>query len=365
MISAAKRLILIPTYNERENIEPLIRALRSSVPTADLLVIDDHSPDGTGAIVERLAAADPAVRLLARPRKEGLGRAYVAGFRAALAHRDYADVVTMDADGSHRPADVPKLLAAGDERTVTIGSRYVPGGRIRGWGFNRYLISWVANVVTRTALGIRARDASAGFKRYPRAFLETIDLDHVIAAGYAFQVEMLMKAQAAGFRLREVPITFVDRRAGQSKIAGEAARSIRVILTLAWQRRGLRQFVKFCLVGLLNVGVDWTAYFLLNRLLGLPKLSAKFGSFVVAASNSYLLNRRWTFRSTDRRVGRQLAKFFAVSAVGAGLNTGIFWLTSLQLGAPELVGLAVATALVTVWNFAANKAWTFRPSRRR
>lgn len=359
-----KLLILVPTYNERENIGALLAALRHEVPTADVLVIDDSSPDGTGEIVGRLTKQDKAIHLLSRTEKEGLGKAYVAGLRWSL-NGSYTHVATMDADFSHDPKFLPAMIKAAGPKTVVIGSRYVPGGRIEGWGTDRYLLSSVANLVTRTALGLKPKDSSAGFKIYPRAFIESLDLDQMIAAGYAFQVEMLMKAQQHNFAIVEVPITFVDRRAGQSKIAGEATRSIKVVLQLAWQREGLRQFVKFAAVGLINTVVDWSIYFVLNRLLALPKLPSKLGSFVVAAANSYYLNRTWTFRSTNKAVAKEFTKFILVATTGAVLNAGIFWLIVIQGGAADIVGLFFATGLVTVWNFIINKYWTFKPEGRR
>ncbi len=372
-----KLLILVPTYNEKDNIEALLKALRIEVPTANILVLDDSSPDGTGEIVTKLSKTDRAIHLMSRKVKEGLGKAYVAGFRWALDH-DYTNVVTMDADFSHDPKDVPSLIAAvtapetaeekreprhseaAEQRRVVIGSRYVPGGKIEGWGMDRYLLSATANLVTRTALGLKPKDSSAGFKCYPRAFLESLDLDGVIAAGYAFQVEMLMKAQDAGFLIKEVPITFVDRRAGQSKIQGEAKRSIAVILKLARRRESLKQFVKFCVIGLANVVVDWTIYFAIEYFTAIAKPVIKLISFVAAASNSYYFNRTWTFRSTNTAVRTEFVKFFLVSTVGAALNTGIFTAMITRFGVPDVVGLFVATALVTLWNFFANKYWTFK-----
>lgn len=360
--SVIKLLILIPTYNEADNIDQLLTALRQSVPAADILVLDDSSPDGTGAIVAKRAKADQKIRLMSRTVKEGLGKAYVAGFREAL-KGNYTHVVTMDADFSHDPADIPKLIAAATDHSVVIGSRYVPGGKIEGWGFDRYLLSATANVVTRLALGLTPKDSSAGFKLYPRAYLEALDLDAVIAGGYAFQVEMLMKAQAAGFTLTEVPITFVDRRAGESKIAGEAKRSIAVIVRLAGQRDSLRQFAKFAIIGAGNTVVDWGIYFLVHQLGGLPKVASKLVSFAAAATSSYAFNRRWTFRSTNPNVLRELSQFVLVASSGAALNAGIFWLVVVRLGAPDIVGLFCATGLVMFWNFFANKYWTFRVPR--
>ena len=352
-------LVIIPTYNERENIGPLIDSINANVPKADILVVDDESPDGTGKLVDSLVKKNSSVHCLHRKTKEGLGRAYVAGFKWAL-ERPYEFVVSMDADFSHDPKFLPAMLEKSDDKTVVIGSRYTPGGKIEGWGADRYLLSTVANLVTRTVLGLKPKDSSAGFKIYPRSFLEKLSLDQVLAAGYAFQVEMLLRAQEHHFKIKEVPITFTDRRVGESKISGEARRSMGVVLQLAWQREGLRQFIKFGLVGALNTVVDWGIYFLLNRYATLAKLVAKSCSFIFAAISSYVLNRRWTFRSTNPKVMREFLKFVAVATTGLGLNTLIFWFISMHLHLPDIIGLFTATALVTVWNFTINKYWTFK-----
>jgi dolichol-phosphate mannosyltransferase len=211
--------VCLPTYDERDNLEPMIRALENVLPAdARVLVIDDGSPDGTGAIADELAAALPWLDVLHRERKEGLGRAYVAGFRRALA--DGAELVLeMDCDFSHDPADVPRLLAAAVEGAdLVLGSRYVPGGRVRNWSLLRRAISRAASLYTR-ALLMPIRDPTGGFKCFRREVLEAIDLDRVHGAGYVFQIETTYRALQQGFRVVEVPIAFSERGAGRSKMS--------------------------------------------------------------------------------------------------------------------------------------------------
>jgi dolichol-phosphate mannosyltransferase len=211
--------VCLPTYNERENLEPMVAALLERLgPDDSVLVIDDRSPDGTGAIADRLAAEEPRVAVLHRQQKEGLGPAYIAGFRRALA--DGADLVLeMDCDFSHDPADVPRLIAAAADADLVLGSRYADGGRIENWGPLRRFVSRAGSLYAQALLAAPVRDLTGGFKCYRRQVLETIDLDAVSSRGYAFQIETTYRALRAGFRVVEVPITFADRRAGTSKMS--------------------------------------------------------------------------------------------------------------------------------------------------
>jgi dolichol-phosphate mannosyltransferase len=212
--------ICLPTYDERENLEPMVRALGAVLPEGGrVLVVDDSSPDGTGELADRLAAELDWVDVLHRARKEGLGPAYLAGFRRALA--DGAELVLeMDCDFSHAPADVPRLLAAAEDADVVLGSRYVAGGGVDGgWGALRRLVSRGGSLYAGLVLGAPVRDLTGGFKCFRRQVLETIDLDAVATRGYAFQIELTYRALRKGFRVREVPIRFVDRAAGRSKMS--------------------------------------------------------------------------------------------------------------------------------------------------
>jgi len=214
-----RALICLPTYNERENLEPMLRALGEVLgPDDRVLVIDDNSPDGTGELADRLAAELHAVEVLHRPRKEGLGPAYLAGFRRAL-ELGAELIVEIDCDFSHDPADVPRLLDAAGDADLVLGSRYVPGGSVENWGAVRRAISAGGSLYARLLLGVPVRDLTGGLKCFRRAVLETIDLDSVRSRGYAFQIEVTYRALRRGFRVREIPIRFVDREVGGSKMS--------------------------------------------------------------------------------------------------------------------------------------------------
>jgi dolichol-phosphate mannosyltransferase len=218
-MQAVRHLICLPTYNERENLEPMVRALRA-LPLDDLhvLVIDDNSPDGTGEIADRLAADDDQVHVLHRERKEGLGPAYLAGFRRAL-ELGAELVFEMDCDFSHDPADVPRLATATEDADLVLGSRYVKGGAVGNWGFVRRVISRGGSLYAQVLLQLGIRDLTGGFKCYRRAVLEQIDLDAITSLGYAFQIETTYRTLRAGFRVVEIPIRFIDREVGGSKMS--------------------------------------------------------------------------------------------------------------------------------------------------
>ena len=234
MIWTVRRLICLPTYNERENLEPMLRALGGlGLEGLEVLVIDDSSPDGTGEIADRLAAELGWVHVLHRERKEGLGRAYLAGFRRALELG--ADLVfEMDCDFSHDPADVPRLAEAAERVDLVLGSRYVAGGGTRNWGLVRRFISRGGSLYAQVLLQLGIRDLTGGFKCYRRRVLETIDLDAIDSLGYAFQIETTYRAIRAGFSVVEVPITFADREVGGSKM------SKAIVLEAIWKVPALR-----------------------------------------------------------------------------------------------------------------------------
>jgi dolichol-phosphate mannosyltransferase len=211
-------LVVTPTYNEVDNVGPIAERLRAAVPEASLLVVDDGSPDGTGAAADRIAAADPRVHVLHRTEKAGLGAAYTAGFAWAGEH-GYDVVVEMDADGSHAPEELPRLLAALEDADVVLGSRWVEGGRVVNWPKSRELLSRGGNWWTRTVLGLPLRDATGGYRAYRREVLDAVPLDAVASQGYCFQVDLAWQAWRAGFRIVEVPITFVERERGTSKMS--------------------------------------------------------------------------------------------------------------------------------------------------
>lgn len=227
--------LVLPTYNEAANLEVIVAAAREALPEGSrVLVVDDASPDGTGEIADRLAGATAGgVDVLHRPRKQGLGPAYVAGFQRALAGG--AELVAqMDADLSHDPADLPRLLAAAEKADLVLGSRYVSGGGVEEWGGLRRAISRGGSTYARSALGVEIQDLTGGFKVFRRAVLEDIDLPSLASLGYAFQVETTYRALRRGFRVVEIPITFRDRRVGASKM------SKRIILEAAWRVPAMR-----------------------------------------------------------------------------------------------------------------------------
>jgi dolichol-phosphate mannosyltransferase len=229
--------LILPTYNEAENIEPLVRAVLPQLESTGLehtvLIVDDNSPDGTGQIADRLAEETERVRVLHRPRKQGLGRAYLAGFEVALA--EGADLILeMDSDFSHNPADVPRLIAAAGAADLVLGSRYVPGGGVQDWGIVRRALSRGGSAYARVLLGVPVRDLTGGFKCFHRRVLETIDREGVHADGYGFQIELTYRAVQAGFTVTEVPITFRERRVGRSKMTAKIA------LEAVWKVPALR-----------------------------------------------------------------------------------------------------------------------------
>lgn len=211
-------LVVVPTYEERENLAPVLRRLRDAMPEVDALVVDDASPDGTGRLADTLAAADPRLHVLHRPAKAGLGAAYTAGFGWA-ADRGYDVVVEMDADGSHAPEELPRLLAALRQADVALGSRWVPGGEVRNWPRWRLALSRGGNAYVRLVLGVPVRDATGGFRAYRRPVLDALDLPTVASQGYCFQVDLVWRAWRRGYSVVEVPITFIERTTGRSKMS--------------------------------------------------------------------------------------------------------------------------------------------------
>ena len=232
----AKTLVVVPTYNEKENIEAFTEAVFTHLPTAHILIVDDNSPDGTGAIADRLAEANPAIFVLHRTQKEGLGRAYVAGFQWAL-QRDYAFIIQTDADFSHDPKDLPRLLGATETADLVIGSRYKGGCRVLNWPLRRLILSYGAGIYVRLFTRMPVMDPTGGFKCFHRTVLEAIQLNQIAAEGYGFQIEVTHTAWRKGFTIKEIPIVFADRVAGTSKMSLAIAKeAILLVLKLAFRR---------------------------------------------------------------------------------------------------------------------------------
>jgi dolichol-phosphate mannosyltransferase len=239
-------LVIIPTYNERENVEAIVGRVLASVSSAHVLVVDDGSPDGTGLLADALAAADERVHVLHRSRKAGLGAAYIAGFDWGL-DAGYGVLVEMDADGSHAPEQLPKLLATLSRADLVLGSRWVPGGSVVDWPKRREILSRGGNLYTRLALGISLRDATGGYRAYRREVLEAIDYDAVGSQGYCFQVDLAWRTLRGGFRVVEVPIRFAEREHGESKMSGSIVREALLRVTewgLAYRASQLRRALR-------------------------------------------------------------------------------------------------------------------------
>lgn len=231
-----RHTIVIPTYNERENLGPLVEGILNLGLGSQIIIIDDNSPDGTGELADELAAQYPGLQVLHRPGKLGLGTAHIAGMKAALAN-GAACILTMDADFSHHPRHLPDLLTALESLDVVIGSRYVPGGGTRYCTLPRRALSRGANLFARTVLGLHASDATAGFRGYRRAVLESIALDEIRSDGYSFLIELLFRCQRAGWRIGELPILFENRQRGASKISrAEILKAIQTVARLGWER---------------------------------------------------------------------------------------------------------------------------------
>jgi len=213
-----KGVVVVPTYNERENIEELIEKTLSTSPDIDILIVDDNSPDGTGEIAKKIAKENPRVKVLHRPGKMGLGSAYVEGFKWAL-EKGYDFIMEMDADFSHNPEDIPRFIEKIKEYDLVIGSRYTDGVSVVNWPISRLLLSYFANIYARTVTGVPIMDLTGGFKCFRRKVLESINLDTIMSDGYAFQIEMNYRAYKKGFKITEIPIIFIERRAGSSKMS--------------------------------------------------------------------------------------------------------------------------------------------------
>lgn len=361
-------LVIIPTYNEAENIAAMLAAVTKH--NVDVLVVDDGSPDGTARIVKQFAASrasasGSAIHLLERPAKSGLGLAYRDGFRWGIA-RGYDYFVSIDADFSHDPADIAELV----EQTcktggITIGSRYVRGGKISGWDRKRLIQSKLANWFARLLLGLQAKDVTAGFKCYPASFVSQFVGENVVAPGYAFQVETLFLAKLKEVPVVEVPITFSERRAGRSKVSGELPKAVVAVVRLALRRPTLRQLVKFGIVGWINVAIDFGFLNLFVIVGGLSPLVAGLLSTAMALTNSYLLNRAWTFRGyrgPDER-GVEFLSFLAVNGTGATVNWIIFAGFFTFFGLNYNIAKAIAILITTFWNFFGSKKFVFNKTK--
>ena len=362
-----KIVIIIPTYNEKENIGPLIRALQRVFPSLPhdmhILVVDDSSPDGTAEAV-RLERSRYANVFLLTGRREGLGAAFIRGMDHALAVLHADAVMQMDADLSHRPADVPRLIAALDDGAdFVIGSRYLPGGTIPpGWSLLRRVLSRWGNVFARSVTGMyKVKDCTAGFRAIRASLLRKVDLAALGVQGYAFQIALLHEAVMLDAVIREVPVDFVERTKGRGKLG---IRDILEFMLNAWRIRikRSRTFLKFAVVGASGVVVNLASFTLLMGA-GLSKFIASPLAIELSIVSNFLLNNFWTFadRSTDSRIHIRGLKFNIVSLAALAVSFTTFVVLSMldPSGIPQVhqaIGIVPATAI----NYFLNSQWTFR-----
>ncbi|HEX7834194.1 MAG TPA: glycosyltransferase family 2 protein [Pseudolysinimonas sp.] len=370
-----RTVVIIPTYNERVNLREIVRRVHDWVEGAHVLVVDDASPDGTGALADELSAGDPRIHVLHRAGKAGLGAAYRAGFAWAL-ERGYEQVVEMDADGSHDPAHLPALLAALAEADVVLGSRWVAGGGTEGWPLRRRFLSRGGSAYARLMLRLKQRDVTGGFRAYRADALRRIDPATVDSQGYSFQIELLWRASQQGLRITEVPITFVERVHGESKMSSAIVVEALVRVT----RWGLRMPLPTQLLGFLSVGaIGFVADIGAFNLLRLTVLSpdrvhggavlAKALSVLLAIAVNWLGNRYWTFgerRRTD--MAREAIEFVLASALGGAVSLLALGVSHYVLGlhtvladnvSANVVGLALGSAV----RFVAYRQWVYAQKR--
>jgi len=356
--------VVIPTYNEGPTIAEVIKGVEK-VGVSQVIVVDDGSTDGTVGRVEELSERYGNIVLVERGRKLGIGSAIRDGIRKALETEPTLDaVVTMDADLSHDPHEIPKLVEACDPKTLVVGSRYVGGGIIEGWGVHRKLISATANALANLALGLDVRDATSGFRCYGVEVARAV-LSEAGEAGFSFQVETVLRARRMGFRVVEVPIRFVNRVAGRSKLGlGEITGFLRFILRTFFKEGESTRVLKFLLVGLSGMGMNELVLWLFTELLGLHYvLSAALGA-EVAIINNFCWNEVWTFR--DRAVKgrferfRRFLKFNLSRVAGILIALGVLTLLTEVFGIHYLVSNIFAILVGFVWNYLLSVSWVWK-----
>jgi dolichol-phosphate mannosyltransferase len=350
-------LILIPTYNERENILSLLDAVLV-YENVHVLVIDDASPDGTSDAVKAHAQFGERVFLFARDGKEGLGVAYRAGFAWGL-DREYETLTQMDADFSHDPKDLPRLFAEiAQGADVVIGSRKVRGGRIEGWGPWRKFCSTGAMAASRVCLGLRTKDVTAGFRTWRKDFVLQLPVAILKSNGYAFQEEMILVAEQIGGKVIEVPVVFRDRVRGTSKLGASDVREFFVtLLRLTLQRR--RQFIMYLFVGAVGACVDLGLFLLLHHYFTFTILSANVIATSVAVLHNFLWHHFVTFKDHGNMASVALGMFVFISVIGIAVNSLVV-LAGVAMGLLPVLAKIVAILVVTVWNYVLNSRVTFR-----
>jgi len=366
-----KLLIAVPTYNEIENIEPFIRLVFEHIPTwADVLVVDDNSPDGTAAAVEGMASQyQSRLHLLKRPEKQGLAQAYLAAFEwGNNTSRGYSVFLEMDADFSHNPEYIPEMLQKIELYDVVIGSRNIKNGRVEGWTVLRNLISKGGSLYSRMVLGCPVMDLTGGFNMWRKSALEKIGLTTIISRGYSFQIEMKYKAFLAGCSIAEIPIVFTDRKQGKSKMSRkillEALVNIWKIKQRSGRETGFGQFLKFAVTGGLGTITNLAVFFVFADLLGLPEIPVSIGCFLIAVTQNYILNHLWSFKTHTLGAGLSIKRwglFVASSLLGFAVNIIVMKLILLRWALPyKFIAQALGIAAGMAINFILSKYAVFK-----
>ncbi|MDR1470230.1 MAG: glycosyltransferase family 2 protein [Spirochaetaceae bacterium] len=362
-------LVCVPTYNEAENIGPFIDAVFEHAPSeVHVLVIDDNSPDGTAQIVEKIQKNYPErLHLLNRPGKQGLAAAYLAAFAWGLA-KGYDIFLEMDADFSHNPAYIPVMLAEIETHDVVIGSRNIKGGGVEGWTFLRNVVSKGGSLYARAVLGCPVKDLTGGFNMWTKAALEKIGLANIISKGYSFQVEMKYRAHIAGCRIKEIPIIFPDRKFGASKMSKkiffEALVNIWKIKFVAGSGTAFTQFVKFSLTGGLGTVTNLVIFFLCADIAGLHEILVSVCCFLVAATQNYIINHKWSFKQNTENESLSLKKwlqFIAASLLGLVVNIAVMTFVLKNFALPyKFIAQACGIAAGMIINFTLSKLFVWK-----
>lgn len=371
----AKTIIVIPTYNEAENITNLIEQLEALDGDFGIIIVDDNSPDGTAEMVEEMGKRWGNIEVHRRPGKLGIGSAIREGMGKALSDPDCRYVITMDADLSHKPQDIPKLLTAAEagEAGMIQGSRYIKGGGIIGWGFIRKLQSRVANTLCGLLFGL-PREVTTYFRAYTRESAQVV-VDEALADKYEFAVRSALAVKDHGIKITEVPIVFVNRTLGKSKLKPTDVLvwfAVLLKMFLARQMRRLEsgRFLKFCIVGLTGVGVNEGLFALLTSDRVWGEQSAVYYAGVIAIETSiitnFILNDLWTFRDRRKSAGgtlSRLLKYNLTCAVGVGVNLGIFSLFYEVFDVHKLVSWLIGIAAAVLWNYGGSTLWAWKVKR--
>jgi len=365
MISS-KVSIIIPTYNEAENITSLIDKIRDISRDIRIIIVDDNSPDGTAKIAKKLGQSDRNILVHRRPSKMGIGSAIRDGMKIALSYSECQYIVTMDADLSHDPQDIPKLLEATADADLVQGSRYIKGGEIIGWSLHRRLLSRVANLIYRWLFGL-TNEVTAFFRVYSRKCAELI-AGSECTNQYYFSVASALLIKDGGFKVKEVPIRFVNRRRGTSKLKGsDIISSLYFVARTFWQRQQIipdwKRFLKFCAVGASGVLVNEGLLWLLTDGFGLFYLYSAIISIESSVVSNFMLNNMWTFRDrhlTSGNIFIRLLKYNLACLIGISLNILVLWLLTDILGMYYLISNLFGIMVAVIWNYSASLKWIWR-----